>query len=387
MTVTPIYLDNAATTFPKPVGVYSEVCNCMLKYGGNPGRSGHRLSLDAANKIFMCREALAEFLGVGELERIAFSLNTTYALNTVIKGLLNKGDHVLISDIEHNAVLRPIRKLSDAGIITYDVFPSLINATRRSPTLVCAKIASMLRKNTRMVICNHASNICSATMPIKEIADFCRKRGIYFVVDAAQSAGHHKIVIDEMNISALCLPSHKGLYGPQGAGIIALGRDVLPETLFEGGSGINSANPSMPAQPPERYEAGTLPTPAIAGLCEGVRYISGLDADEISSHEAELYRCAKEGLCNIDGAHIYASSYSGANILFNIGNIPSETTARLLDSYGICTRAGFHCSPLAHKTLGTPDHGAVRASFGIFNTKKDVDSLISALSKISAEYK
>ncbi|MBQ7383720.1 MAG: aminotransferase class V-fold PLP-dependent enzyme, partial [Clostridia bacterium] len=196
------YLDNAATTFPKPRTVYSEVYRCMTRYGGNAGRGSHSLSLGAARKIFECRSAIADLFGVGELERISFTLNTTYALNTVIKGLLRRGDHVIISDIEHNAVFRPIYKAAAAGDIEYDVFSSMASSPRRSPTLICAKIASLIRPNTKMVICSQASNICSMTLPIKEIGEFCHRHGLLFVVDAAQSAGHYPIDVDGMHISA-----------------------------------------------------------------------------------------------------------------------------------------------------------------------------------------
>ncbi len=381
------YLDNAATTFPKPRAVYSEVYRCMTRYCGNAGRGAHSLSLGAAKKIFECRAILADLLGVGELERISFTLNTTYALNTVIKGLLRPGDHVLLSDIEHNAVFRPIYKAAMRGEIEYDVFSSLANSERRSPTLICARIASLLRPNTRMVVCSHASNICSMTMPIKEIGEFCRRHGLLFVVDAAQSAGHYPIDVDGMGISALCAPSHKGLYGPQGAGIIALGKSVLPETLVEGGNGINSLDGEMPLFSPERYESGTLPTPAIAGLCEGIKYIREIGIEEISSHEAALYIAAREKLCNISGISLYAPRYVGSTLLFNMDGFSSEQVAGELDAYGICVRGGFHCAALAHKTLGTPESGAVRISLGAFNHEADIDTLCHALASISAENK
>lgn len=379
------YLDNAATSFPKPAAVYDEVYRCMRRYCGNAGRGAHSLSLGAAKKIFECRTLLSEMFGVGELERISFTLNTTYALNTVIKGLLRRGDHVLISDIEHNAVLRPIYKLAMRGDIEYDVFPSLANADRRSPTLICAKIASLLRPNTKMVICSHASNICSMSMPIKEIGEFCSRHGLLFVVDAAQSAGHYPIEVDGMGISALCAPSHKGLYGPQGAGIIALGKGISPDTLIEGGNGINSLDGDMPLFSPERYESGTLPTPAIAGLCEGMKFLREVSLDEIASHEAKLYILARERLCNISGISLYASKYVGSTLLFNMDGISSERLAGKLDSYGICVRGGYHCSALAHKTLGTPEGGAVRISLGAFNHDSDIDALCRALALISSK--
>lgn len=355
----------------------------MTRYCGNPGRGSHSLSLLAARKIFECRSLIADMFGVGDLERIVFTMNTTYALNTVIKGLLKQGDHVIISDMEHNAVLRPIWKLADEGIIEYDVFSTMVKDARRSPTLICAKIASLLRSNTKMVICSHASNICSAVLPIAQIGAFCQRHSLLFVVDAAQSAGHYPISVDKMGISALCMPSHKGLYGPQGGGIIALGENIMLDTLIEGGNGINSLDAAMPDFSPERYEAGTLPTPIIAGLCEGLRAVNERGIKAISEHEASLFISAREALCNIPRISLYGADHVGSTLLFSMTGMSSEQLASRLDSFGICSRAGFHCSALAHKTLGTPEDGAVRISFGIFNHHRDIDSLTKALSVIS----
>ena len=376
------YLDNAATTFPKPQSVYDEVNRCITSYCGNSGRSSHSLSLAASEKIYECRTLLGEFFGVSDVERMAFTLNSTYAINTVVKGALKKGDHVLISDLEHNAVLRPINKLKEEGIIEYDIFPSLIDHPRRSPTLICAKIARLIKPNTKMIICTHSSNICSVTMPIREIGEFCHKRGILFVVDASQSAGRLNIDVDKMNISALCIPSHKGLYGIQGAGAMLLGKNITLDTLIEGGSGLNSADLLMPQESPERYEAGTLPTPAIASLAEGIKAIKTIGVPYIEEYEKELFKIARNKLCGIDGISIYASSYEGANMLIGVDKASSELVARNLDKYGICTRGGLHCAPLAHRTLGTNDDGGVRVSFGIFNKPKDIDALALALSRI-----
>ena len=261
-----IYLDNAATSFPKPHRVVEEQLRCMQLYGGNPGRGSHALAMAAAEKIYECREELASFFGSPNLENVIFTMNTTMALNTAIKGLLRRGDHVLISDMEHNAVFRPIYKLSRDGVITYDVFQTFPTNATRTTDSICASILEKLRPNTRMLICAHASNICSATLPLAEIGALCRKKGILFLVDAAQSAGHLPINMVKMQIDALCAPGHKGLWGPQGCGVLILGEGIVADTLIEGGSGYNSLEGNMPTEVPERYEAGTLPTPAIAGL-------------------------------------------------------------------------------------------------------------------------
>lgn len=379
------YLDNAATTFPKPVSVYNEVYRCMSKYCGNPGRGSHRLSLEASRAIFECRSLIADLVGVSELERIIFTYNTTYALNMVIKGVLRPGDHVIISDMEHNAVLRPIWKLAHDGVISYDIFSSMPLSDRRSPTLICAKIASLIKPNTKMVICTHASNICSATLPIKEIGEFCKRHSLFFLVDGAQSVGHYDIDVDKMNISALCFPSHKGLYGPQGCGVIALGKNVLMDTLVEGGNGINSLDGNMPMLAPERYEAGTLATPVIAGLAQGVRSILSVPKGEVLEYQRYLFSIAYSTLSNIKDITVYAPQHIGSVLLFNLKGRTSEQTSQELDSFDICTRGGFHCSALAHKALGTLDTGAVRASFGIFNKKRDIDALAKAILQIQKQ--
>ncbi len=377
-----IYLDNAATTFPKPLAVPKEVYRCMTEYCGNPGRSGHSLSLAAANKVFECRCELAELFGISNPARIVFTQNTTHALNLVIKGILRQGDHVIISDLEHNSVLRPITHLADKGVIEYSVFSTRPLERRRSPSLICAEIAHLIRKNTRLVVATHSSNICSLSLPISEIGALCRARGVMLVTDAAQAAGVMPIDIEKMNITALCAPAHKALYGPQGCGFAALSENCTLETLLEGGSGTASLDSSMPDEPPERYEAGTLATPAIAGLCEGVRFVRRLGVDAIREYEKELYLHARELLMNIDGIKIYLPEYIGSTMLINKDGIGSEELSRRLDKHGICTRGGYHCSPLAHSTLGTLEGGGVRISLGIFNSKRDIEELALALCHI-----
>ena len=380
-----IYLDNAATSFPKPPQVYSEVVSSLIRYGGNPGRGSHRLSLAASEKIYECREAAAALFGVSEADRIFFTLNATHGLNTVIKGLLRRGDHVLISDIEHNAVFRPIYKMAHRGDISYDVFNSFCADPQRNATKICGDIARRMRRNTRLLICSQQSNICSVTMPIREIAELCRRCGVYFLVDAAQSAGHTDISVDALGLTALCAPSHKGLYGPQGCGIVALGRGITIDTLTEGGNGVDSLDGKMPELSPERYESGTLPTPAIAGLCEGIKFISSVGTDVVATREAELYCRLRDGLSTLGGVRLYLPEYVGSTLLFNLDGIPSESVAERLGKRDICVRGGYHCTALGHKTLGTADGGGVRASLGIFNDSRDIDRLLIAVNEILKE--
>lgn len=377
-----IYFDNAATSFPKPPSVCEEVDKCMRFYCGNPGRGTHKLSMAAAEKVYECREAVANLIGCETAENIVFTLNTTHALNAAIKGLIRHGDHVIISDLEHNSVYRPVYKMAENGIIQYDIFDSMTCCERRTPIRICSNISKLIRPNTRAVICTHTSNICSATLPIKEIAALCHKHKIILVVDAAQSLGHLPINMKDMDIDVLCAPGHKGLLGPAGCGFLAINNGVILETIMEGGNGIVSLDGNMPAFSPERYEVGTLATPAVAGLWAGLQTVQQTGVHNIHKHECMLYSLALERLKNIKKIKVYAPEYRGATLLFNVNNIPSDQLSRELDEYGVCVRSGFHCSPLAHKKLNTSKDGAVRVSFGLYNTAQEIDEFYNALKSI-----
>lgn len=381
-----IYFDNAATSFPKPNEVLLEMMKCMRQYGGNPGRGTHSLSLAAAEKIYTCRERVAELFGSNHPENVCFTVNTTAAINLVLKGILREGDHVLISDMEHNAVLRPIEKLVREKGISYDVFPTFVTDRNRSAAKICTSIARMCKSNTRMLICSHASNICSSVLPLEQIGAFCHRRGIFFAVDAAQSAGHIPIQLPEMNIDALCAPGHKGLLGPQGCGFVLWGENCpVVETLVEGGSGYLSLEPVMPSELPERFEAGTLPTPAIIGLLGGIRALQRIGADYVYAHEKMLYRKLLDMLLNEKGITVYAPCHEGSVLLFNIDGVSADMIGRELDRRGICIRCGYHCAALAHKTLGTPIGGAVRVSFGYHNKASELEKFVLSLKEIKNE--
>ncbi len=377
-----IYLDNAATSYPKPSAVVDEMRHFMLFCGGNPGRGAHLRSLGAAELVFDCRVRLARLFDA-KPEQVIFTMNTTQALNMAIKGLLKRGDHVLISDLEHNAVYRPIYKLADGGIVQYDIFPSMATENEPQAWRICAAIAKRLRPNTKMVVCTGGCNICSAHLPLTEIGDFCRRHNLLFVVDGAQCAGHKELSIKNMCIDALALPAHKGLLGPQGCGALILGEGLVADTLFEGGNGVASLEGSMPDYSPERYESGTLPTPAIAGLCAGLKAIESLGISAIEEHEKKLFRLCREGLSATKGVDIYCPHREGGVLLFNIAGKTSEETASALSDRGICVRGGYHCNPLAHKTLSTPSSGAVRASFSPFTGAAQINSLCKAVEDIA----
>jgi len=377
-----VYLDNAATGFPKPPSVLKEVARCLSDYCGNAGRSSHALALRAAEKIYECREEAAALLGCPEPENVIFTMNTTYAINMLVKGFLKRGDHVLISDMEHNSVLRPIYRLADEGLIEYDVFSTETLRHGGTRGAFLEGIAAQIRPNTRLLFCTHASNICSLTLPLREIGALCRRHGIFFAVDAAQSAGHTEIHMTELGIDALCAPSHKGLCGIQGAGILALAEKQGLATLVEGGNGMYSLEGGMPWELPERFEAGTLPTPALAGLCEGIRYVRKVGCDTIATHERSLFCELRDRLEDLHGVRILLPEHEGAILLFTVEGKSSERVAGELAAHSICVRGGYHCAALGHRALGTTEDGAVRVSFGHGNTRSDLDALWRALKKI-----
>lgn len=382
-----IYLDNAATSYPKPRAVTEEVLSCMRDYGGNPGRGSHPLSLRAAEKVYECREEIARLFSSPYPENVCFSMNATMALNTVIKGVLKKGDHVLISDMEHNAVFRPIYKLAREGIITYTIFPTFANDTARTEGRILASISAHIRRETRMLVASHASNICSATLPIEAIGKLCRRHGIFFCVDAAQSAGHLPINVTDMRIDALCFPSHKGLLGPAGAGGVLWGEEPVAKTLIEGGSGYHSFDPEMPTESPERYEAGTLPTPSIAGLCEGIRILNLQGIEKMHDYVSSLTQRLSEHLSTLSSVTVHAKHHTGEVLLFSSDHVSADTLGNELSKRGFCVRTGYHCAPLAHTSLGTPEGGGVRVSPSFYTEIEQIDEFANATEDILKNFK
>ncbi len=374
-----IYFDNAATSFPKPAAVPFEMSRCIKNYCGNPGRSSHKLSLEAATKIYECRSLIAELFGSDTPENVVFTYNTTYALNMAVKSVLKKGDHVLISDLEHNSVLRPVAVLKAKGMIDYDIFP----AAERTKEEIISGIKKLIKQNTKALICTHVSNVCGIVLPIEEIGTLCKNAGIIFILDAAQSAGIYDIDVKKMNIDILCAPGHKGLLGPQGTGFAIFADELELDSFIEGGNGVNSLEEEMPDFLPERFEAGTLSTPCIAGLGEGIKYINSLGLEEIRRREHALSLRLANILQNTKGVTLYAPYAVGNTLLFNIDGMSSNKTAAEFDRAGICLRSGFHCSPLAHAALGTGDNGAVRASLGIFNRAEEIDVFYKCLKEIT----
>ena len=375
-----IYFDNAATTFPKPSSVIREMTKCMREWGGNPGRSGHPLSLAAAEAIFSVREEIADFFDLEKAENIVFTQNCTHALNLVISGIGGYGDHFLISNLEHNSVLRTVDNLCRLRGMTYDVFDAL-----RSDADMLTEIERRIKPRTKAIITTHASNVCPRRLPIREIGALCRRRGLIFVVDAAQSAGIYEISMKRDGISALCAPGHKGLYGPQGSGFAMFADDFDFERFsgsLYGGNGRNSAERDMGHDAPDSFEAGTVATPAIVGLGAGIRFIKALTRARIEENEHQLYRHAKRLLRDVGGAYLYMpEAESGSLMLLGFDRLsPSEVASRL-GNLGICTRAGLHCAPTAHEALGTGGD-ALRISFSAMNTLDEVTRFMHALRSI-----
>lgn len=380
MTKRTVYLDNAATTFPKPERVCYEMYKCTREYCGNPGRGSNALALKASETIYECREAVKRFFSAPTEENVIFTMNATYALNIAIKCFLPRGCHVLISDVEHNAVYRPIVAEAIKGNLSFDIF-STYNGERSK---ILSEIQSKSKRNTKAIICTAASNICNLTLPINEIGAYAKERNYLFILDASQLAGHKKIDMQSSGISILCAPAHKALYGPQGTGIMVIGNARPLRTIIEGGSGVNSAELKMPSTLPEMFEAGTLCTQNAKALSESISYLNAAGMDNIEKYERELSQHMNEMLSSHSTLHLHGNYAQGSVFSVTSDRLSTNEFSELLDDNGIMVRAGLHCAPLAHKKLGTVKYGTVRFSLGIFNTISDIDYLDNVLHFIKA---
>lgn len=369
-----IYLDNAASSHPKPPQVYRAVMQHLKKNGANPGRSGHGLSLEASRVVFSARQTLATLFGA-DPELILFTQNTTDAINKALKGLLHPGDHVLISDLEHNSVLRPLVALKQKGI----TFDTVSVEEENSATL--KNFTQALTQNTKLVFCTHASNVTGQILPIRDIGNLCRARGILFGVDGAQTAGTEAYQLKKDPIDFLCIPGHKGLLSPQGTGALILSAPLPLTPLIEGGTGTESLNEGQPISFPEGFESGTLNTPGIAGLNAGAEFILK-NGEKIRAWEQHLRQRFLQSIKPLSAYHILGSGtdFVSTVALFH-ETLHSETLCSLLDRHGICTRGGYQCSALTHKKLHTEARGALRISFGYKNTEKDVEECVKFLKK------
>ncbi len=372
-----IYLDNAATSFPKPAEVSRTVAGVLERLGANPGRSGHRMSLAGGRIIMNCREVLATLLDVPEPERIVFCFNCTDALNLAIRGLVRPGDHVIATALDHNASLRPLSGLAERGVISLDV----LEPAPGTDAVTAEQVLANLYENTRLVVCAHASNVTGAVQPVTEIGALCRSRGIPFLVDAAQTLGVLPVRPLAMGADLVAFPGHKALFGPTGTGGLWIGEGVELSPYREGGTGSRSESVLQPSELPDRYESGTLNLAGIAGLMQGVRFALAHQA-EIATHEAALATYLRRGLCSIPGATVYGPETPTLGVVsFNLDGRRSGEVADVLNRRNIGVRSGLHCAPLAHRWLGTIETGAVRVSPGFFNVESDVDRLLAVVER------
>ena len=374
-----IYLDNAATTFPKPESVYREAERVMRQCGGNPGRGSHALALAAAEEIYRCREAVADLLD-GDPERVVLTSNATVALNLALKGILKKGDHVLTSAIAHNSVRRPLHDLRKEGVIVEE-YPILLRGER-----TVSSIAGLLRPNTRVVEVTVRSNIASVGLPVYEIAALCKGRGIILVIDASQAAGAMPLSLNRLGRAVICAPGHKGLYGLSGSGFALFSKEIHPKEIrpiLSGGSGLRSMDAEMPDLLPERLEAGTLNAPAAASLRAGIEAIREIGVEEIDYRERKLRRRLTNWLMGMRNVQVYLPyADEGGIVLFNVRGKHAAEVGDALNEQGIAVRTGLHCAPMAHRLLGTPEGGAVRVSLGMFSTEADIVALCRAVMEL-----
>lgn len=369
-----IYFDNAATTGKKPIQVVKAVERAMIKYSANPGRSGHKVSQNTALAVYEVREKVADFFGADGPEQVVFTANCTHSLNCVIKGNLGVGDHVVVSDLEHNAVMRPIYKSGvrfDMAAVSFE-----------DDNVTVENFKKLIKPNTKMIIATGASNVIGKVLPLYQIGQLCKENHIQFVVDAAQMAGVLPIDMQKMNIDFLCVAAHKGLYAPMGIGVL-IARKPIENTILEGGTGTDSINFEQPKELPERLESGTINVPAICGVGAGIDFINSKGIKNIYDHEMHIISKIYRNLVNDSNFEIYTpdpQKHNYAPVLsLNFRDVDSGEISDYLDKKGIAVRAGLHCAPTAHKRLGTIESGTVRISSSIFNTNYDTDYLLRAL--------
>lgn len=378
-----IYFDNAATTYPKPEDVYQAVNKCMREYCANPGRSGHKLSMEAGRVILEARELLAELFGAKKSENIIFGLNATDALNTAIKGVVKQGDHIITTSMEHNSVLRPLKQLENIGIET-----TIIKCNELGE-LSLTELEANVKRNTKLIVTTHASNVTGTIMPIKEIGEIAKRNNLLYIIDASQTAGVYNLNVTNINVDVLIFTGHKGLMGPQGVGGFYIKEGVALRQMREGGTGSMSESLIQPEILPDKYESGTPNTPGLAGLAAGLSFIKKVGIDKIKSHEEEITNYFLNQLAEIENIIVYGPrdiKKQAPVVSLNIKNRTSSEVSFILDNqFDIATRPGLHCAPLAHQTIGTEGKGAVRFSFGYFNTKVEIDKAVAALKSIAKE--
>jgi len=380
------YFDNAASSWPKPPGVAEAMVDAVTKYGANPGRGSHKLAVEASRSIFRTRKKLATLFGIRNPNDIAFALNTTAALNTAILGYVKEGDHVVCTAVEHNSVRRPLEWLKETrGVsVTYV-------ETSESGQLDPIQVKRALEPKTRLIVVNHSSNLLGSIVPLADIGDIARSHGAALLVDAAQSAGVLPIDVEAMGIDMLAFPGHKALYGPQGTGGLYISPELEVSPLVVGGTGSQSEAVLQPTVRPDRYESGTQNTPGIAGLGAGVDFVLHETVATIHNREWALTQRMMEELTQLAGIRLLGPSLGEPRtgiVAFTAEGIDSAEMSFVLDQhFRIAVRAGYHCTPLAHRIAGTEATGAVRASVGAFTTEEQVDYFVDAVGQIVREYR
>jgi len=375
-----IYLDNAATSFPKPERVIAAISRYCREIGANPGRASHRLAREASAVVARTRRLLALLLGGVDPSRIIFTPSTTVALNLALKGLLHAGDHVLTSSMEHNSVLRPLHHLERLGV-SHTLIPcspeGLVDPT---------DIRRHLRPETRLIALVHASNVTGGLMPVAEVGALARELGLLLLVDGAQTVGALPLEPEGLFIDLLAGPGHKGLLGPMGTGFLYVRPGLDLDTLWEGGTGSRSESTAQPESWPDRFESGTLNAPGLAGLAEGIAEVQERGVDAIAAHKTGIMERLYQELRHLHGVVVYGPSHRHecvGTLSFNVTGVTSSEVAHILDTaYGIAVRPGLHCAPAAHQTIGSFPEGTVRVSVGPSTTEEEVQALIEAVEKI-----
>jgi len=379
-----IYFDNAATSWPKPPGVAEAMVHFLNDVGANPGRSAHRLAVEAGRIVYNAREAVAELFNAPDPLRVVFGHNVTEALNLALRGILRPGGHVITSSMEHNSVMRPLRALERQGVE--------VTVVRCSPQgfLVPADVEAAVQPNTVMIALNHASNVVGTLLPVAEVGCIVRRHNLLLQVDAAQTGGAYPIDVQADSIDLLAFTGHKSLYGPMGTGGLVIGERVdvaRMEPLKRGGTGSRSEREEQPDFLPDLCESGTPNAVGLAGLEAGVRWVLERGVDAIRAHEVELTQRLIDGLTDIPGVTVYGgldATHQTATVSFNVAGMePSEVGLLLDEEYGILCRVGLHCAPAAHKTIGTFPTGTVRFGLGAFNTQGEVDAAVASVGQLA----
>ncbi len=378
-----LYANNAATSFPKPNSVITGVTNCLNSISSNPGRSASFSNLEGSRIVFECRENLCKLFNFDSPENIIFTSNITHSLNMLINGCVQKGWHVITTSMEHNSVLRPLNYLYEKGIIELDIIQCDKNGYISPSTF-----ENHIKPNTKLFVLSHSSNIIGSIQPIKEIGEICKRKSIYLIIDSAQSAGVLDINLSDTYFSALCFTGHKSLLGPQGIGGFVITDDFnkVVSPIITGGTGSSSSEIVQPSFLPDKFESGTLNTPGIAGLNEGVKFILNTNIKTIREHEIDLNNELIESLLNMPYIDFYGSINSNLRtsaVSINSHKLDNSLFSFELDhKYSIVTRSGLHCAPLAHKTINTYPHGTLRLSFGFFNDSIDIKYCIDSIFKL-----